>query len=195
MAIKQLNSHAELREVLKDNAKAFLLLYKSGSEVSECALKSITEAVEKEEDTLILLADVATVRDIHPNYNVTSAPSVLVFENGEFKNIVKGCNDESYYSSLFKNAFFTSEIQGEEGKRQKQVTVYSTPTCSWCTTLKNYLNDKKIRYSDVDVSGDHRAAQEMVRKSGQQGVPQTEIDGEMIVGFDKKRINKLLDIE
>ncbi len=193
MAIKQINSQNDLNQQLKSSEKVFLLLYKSGSEVSECALNGLNEASENQNDVLVLSADVNSVKDIHPNYKVTSAPSVLVFENGEFKNIVKGCNDKTYYTSLFKNAFFVGETS-EDGEKQKRVTVYSTPTCSWCTTLKNYLNDKKIKYTDIDVSGDHNAAREMVKKSGQQGVPQTEIDGQMIVGFDKSRINKLLGI-
>jgi glutaredoxin-like YruB-family protein len=75
------------------------------------------------------------------------------------------------------------------------VTVYSTPSCSWCTTLKSYFKQNNIRFKDIDVSKDTRAAEEMVRKSGQQGVPQTDINGTMIVGFDKNRINQLLDIK
>jgi len=77
---------------------------------------------------------------------------------------------------------------------QKNVTVYSTPTCTWCNTLKGYLRKNHIRFRDVDVSRDQRMAEELVRKSGQQGVPQTEIDGQIIVGFDKQRINTLLGI-
>ena len=83
----------------------------------------------------------------------------------------------------------------EEGTRFKNVTVYSTPTCSWCTTLKTYLRNQRIPFSEIDVSRDQNAAEEMVRRSGQQGVPQTDIEGEMIVGFDKARINELLGIE
>ena len=74
------------------------------------------------------------------------------------------------------------------------MTVYSTPTCSWCTTLKTHLKKNGIRYSDVDVSKDQNAAEAMRKRSGQQGVPQTDIGGEMIVGFDKNRINTLLGI-
>ena len=82
-----------------------------------------------------------------------------------------------------------------EGEPQKSVTVYSTPTCSWCNTLKSHLRKHRVYFTDVDVSADPSLAEELVRKSGQQGVPQTEIDGEIIVGFDKKRINSLLGIQ
>ena len=194
MPIKQINSQKELVTILKENEKVFLLLYKSSSEVSECALKNLTEASKDEKETLILAADVSKVRDIHPNYKVTSAPSVLIFENGEFKNIVKGCNEADFYISLLAKAFFVSETT-EEGETQKRVTVYSTPTCSWCTTIKNYFAEHNIKYTDVDVSASQAAARAMVQKSGQQGVPQTEIDGQMIIGFDKSRINQLLGIQ
>ncbi len=194
MPIKQINSQKELVAILKENEKVFLLLYKSSSEVSECALKNLAEASQDEKETLILAADVSKVRDIHPNYKVTSAPSVLIFENGEFKNIVKGCNEADFYVSLLAKAFFVSETT-EEDETQKRVTVYSTPSCSWCTTIKNYFSEHNIKYTDIDVSASGAAAKAMVQKSGQQGVPQTEIDGQMIIGFDKSRINQLLGIQ
>jgi len=195
MELKQINSHNELVELLKTNDKLFLLLYKAGSEMSDCALKGLSQAAKEELETTIIAADVTIVRDIHPNYKVSSAPSVLIFENGKFKNIVKGCNEANFYTNLLKSAFFVSTSNESDENYQKPVTVYSTPTCSWCTTLKNYLNDKNIRYTDIDVSGDHNAAKEMVRRSGQQGVPQTDIGGQMVIGFDKATINRLLNIQ
>ena len=56
------------------------------------------------------------------------------------------------------------------------------------------MRKNAIRFTDIDVSRDQAQAEELVRRSGQQGVPQTDIDGEFIVGFDKNRINKLLGI-
>lgn len=72
------------------------------------------------------------------------------------------------------------------------VKVYSTPTCPWCTIAKKYLASKNIPYEDMDVSRDREAAMEMVRKSGQRGVPVLEINGNIIVGFDQKTIDRLL---
>ncbi|MCX7747877.1 MAG: glutathione S-transferase N-terminal domain-containing protein [Clostridia bacterium] len=73
------------------------------------------------------------------------------------------------------------------------VKVYSTPTCPWCKTAKDYLSSKQIRFEDVDVSANRDAATEMVNKSGQRGVPVIDINGNIIVGFDKDRIDTLLD--
>lgn len=64
------------------------------------------------------------------------------------------------------------------------VTVYSTPTCPWCHKAKEYLQYKEVRYRDVNVAADRAGAIEMIRKSGQSGVPVIDIDGNIIIGFD-----------
>jgi len=69
------------------------------------------------------------------------------------------------------------------------VKVYSTPSCLWCTVAKNYLASKNVKFVDVDVSRDREAAMEMIRKSGQRGVPVIDIDGKIIVGFDQAAID------
>ena len=74
------------------------------------------------------------------------------------------------------------------------ITIYSTPTCSWCQAAKDYLHQREIEFEDVDVSADMGRAMEMVDKSGQQGVPVIDIDGEIVVGFDRPRIDSLLDL-
>jgi glutaredoxin-like YruB-family protein len=73
-------------------------------------------------------------------------------------------------------------------------TVYSTPTCPFCKQLKAYLEEKDIEFIDIDVSADQEKAQEMIQKSGQMGVPVLEIGGEVIVGFDKKKVDELLKL-
>ena len=79
-------------------------------------------------------------------------------------------------------------------KKQPRVIMFSTPTCSYCRKAKQYFRKNGIQFKDVDVSRDQAAARDMVRKSGQQGVPQTDIGGQVIVGLDKNRINSLLGI-
>ena len=74
------------------------------------------------------------------------------------------------------------------------VTVYSTPTCSWCHAVKDHLTSHHISFSEVDVSIDVEKAREMVARSGQYGVPVVDIDGEIVVGFDRARINALLGL-
>ncbi len=74
------------------------------------------------------------------------------------------------------------------------VTVYSTPTCTWCHAVKDHLKAHQINFIEVDVSVDTAKAREMVMKSGQYGVPVLDIDGDIVVGFDRARINGLLGI-
>lgn len=74
------------------------------------------------------------------------------------------------------------------------VKIYSTPTCIYCKNLKQFLNEKGIAFEEIDVSQNQQALEEMVEKSGQMGVPVIEIDGQIVVGFDKEKISKLLGI-
>ncbi|HSD12110.1 MAG TPA: glutaredoxin domain-containing protein [Patescibacteria group bacterium] len=75
------------------------------------------------------------------------------------------------------------------------VTVYSTPTCPYCKMAKAYLQENEVDYKDVDVAADDKAAQEMIEKSGQMGVPVIDIDGAIIVGFDKEAMKKALGLK
>lgn len=79
-------------------------------------------------------------------------------------------------------------------KKQPRVIMFSTPTCSYCRKAKQYFRKNGIRFKDVDVSRDQAAARDMVRKSGQQGVPQIVIGGKVIVGFDRPKIDRLLGL-
>ena len=74
------------------------------------------------------------------------------------------------------------------------ITIYSTPTCVYCHTLKEYLAKNNLQYKEVDVSLDEKELEKMVAISGQMGVPVTEIDGNVVIGFDKEKIDELLKI-
>lgn len=78
---------------------------------------------------------------------------------------------------------------------QPRVIVFSTPNCPYCNMAKRYLRERGIRFRDVDVSRDPAAARDMVRRSGQQGVPVIDINGKIVVGFDRARINQLLGLK
>lgn len=194
MKTKSIASLKELRTELERSKRVYLLLYKKGSEQSDCARRNLEATTTEGEDFTVLTADVTEVRDIHPAYDVKTAPALLEFDAGEFKNIIKGCNQPSVLKGIFDEAVYHARME-KEGKIPKSVTVYSTPSCSWCTTLKTYLNKNKIRYSDVDISRDPNAARDLQNRTGQQGVPQTEINGQWVVGFDQKKLNELLEIK
>jgi len=75
------------------------------------------------------------------------------------------------------------------------IKIYSTPTCPWCKKAKAYLKEKGIEFESFDVSTDEKAQKEMIDKSGQMGVPVLDIDGKIVVGFDKQKIDELLNIK
>jgi glutaredoxin 3 len=74
------------------------------------------------------------------------------------------------------------------------VTVYSTATCPYCVRAKQFLKENNIAFQDFDVSAQHDKAEEMIQKSGQMGVPVLDIDGKIIVGFDKDAIKEALHL-
>lgn len=76
-----------------------------------------------------------------------------------------------------------------------KIVIFSTPTCSWCKKIKDYMKKNGFTYKDVDVSKDHKAFQDMVRKTNQEGVPQTWINNQPVIGFDKAKIDRLLGIK
>jgi glutaredoxin 3 len=75
--------------------------------------------------------------------------------------------------------------------RPGEITIYTTPTCPWCHRTKAWMRDKKIRYREVDVTSDKKGLEEMVRISGQTGVPVIVVGDEVIVGFNEKRLNEI----
>jgi len=75
-----------------------------------------------------------------------------------------------------------------------KIRVFSTPTCPYCVMLKNFLKENGFEYEDIDVSQSEEAQTEMIEKTGQMGVPVTDIDGEWIIGFDQVKIKELLGL-
>ncbi len=75
-----------------------------------------------------------------------------------------------------------------------KVKVYSTPTCPWCVREKEFLKENNIAFEEINVAADEKAAQEMFDRSGQMGVPVTDVGGEIIVGFDKPKLKKALKL-
>ena len=170
----------------------FIFFYKSGSSASDCAL-SILNNIKLNNSAELFSVDVSAVKNIHKEYNITSVPTLIHVKDNSIINIIKGCQSESYYKTVLElETFTTTSTSG--GNSKSNIIVYTTPTCTYCNSLKSYLTEKGISYSEIDVSKDQSAAQEMVKRSGQQGVPQTLINGQVVIGFDRPKINQLLNI-
>lgn len=74
------------------------------------------------------------------------------------------------------------------------IKIYTTPSCPYCYTLKKFLEEKGFKFEEVDVANDETAREEIVKKTGKMELPIIEIDGEVVVGFDKEKVCKLLGI-
>lgn len=97
-------------------------------------------------------------------------------------------------NSIFKYYLILFYCMPEKTSKKK-VIVYSTPQCPYCKMAKEFLKENKVAYEDIDVSKDEKAAEKMIEKSGQMGVPVIDIEGNVIVGFDKEKIKKALKIK
>ena len=75
------------------------------------------------------------------------------------------------------------------------VTIYTTKECPWCKKTKAFFKANKVKYTEKDVGADQKAAKVMIEKSGQQGVPVTDVDGKIVVGFDEAKLKKLLKLK
>ncbi len=75
------------------------------------------------------------------------------------------------------------------------VTMYTTPTCTYCRMVKAFFKENNVQYKEIDVAADHSKAEEMLEKSGQLGVPVIDVDGQIIIGFDKESLKQALHIK
>lgn len=73
--------------------------------------------------------------------------------------------------------------------------MFTTPTCGYCRQAKDFFNDNNVSFSEVDVTKDQVALRDMADRSGQMGVPVIDVDGEIVVGFDRERLAELLEIK
>ncbi len=98
-------------------------------------------------------------------------------------------NYEKRYSLEITN--ITADTQHME---QKEVHIYSTPTCHFCQAAKSFFSENNIAYNDYNVAEDAEKRNEMLEKSGQMGVPVIFIGDDMIIGFDEGRVRELLGL-
>ncbi len=73
------------------------------------------------------------------------------------------------------------------------IRLYTTPTCPYCRLVKDFLKEKQLSFEEIDVTSDHKSVQEMVKLSGQMGVPVVDIDGKIIVGWNKAALEETIN--
>ena len=192
--MEEIKDKMHLDRLKKENgALLIIIFYADSSKKSKKALNALKIVKDENPKAPIFRVNASEVKDVHPIYGINTVPAVLVLKEGKISNIICGIQDKKYYESLLYDtpAFISTE---KKEKKPRRVVVYSTPTCSWCRTVKSYLKKNRIVFREVDISRDEKAAQDLMRRSGQMGVPQTDIDGRIIVGFDKPKLNAILGI-
>jgi glutaredoxin-like YruB-family protein len=185
--MKSINTQAELTECIKEHNHFAILFYKAGSANSDCAYHALSGLTSVDEVPLYFV-NVAEAEPVHQSFGITSAPTLVILNQGSPEQLIKGCHQPEVLAKLLKK----SSVTTSSGTTVPQVTVYSTPSCPHCTSLKNYLKQLQVPFRDINVAADQQKAQELVQRTGQQGVPQAQINGQWVLGFDKAKIDQLL---
>ncbi|MFZ5445848.1 MAG: thioredoxin family protein [Myxococcota bacterium] len=171
---------------------ALLAFFGDFSEVSRRTRPRFDAFCAAHPELTVFLVDVGAVRTVHPRFGVGAVPTVLRLEDGQPTRMLVGECSVADYRQLLDEA--PAPASGAPVKASPRVMVFTTPSCVWCTKVKSYLTGRGVRFLEVDVAKDEKAMKQMVERSGQMGVPQLDIDGKMIVGFDKPRIDQLLGL-
>jgi glutaredoxin-like YruB-family protein len=138
-----------------------------------------------------LIVDVGEVKELHLEFEVKAVPTVLWFKHGEEHHRVVGAQTREGYEALLRSE--PAPGPARTG-RVRRVTVFTSPHCVWCTRVKTYLRAHEVSFTEVDVARDEASMRRLLARSGQKGVPQIDVDGQLIVGFDKPRLDTLLEL-
>ena len=195
MSLIAVNTEEDFDKVLT-SAKSPIIVgfFGSFSQVSKRTEPKFGKFGEEHQDQSVVFVDVATVKGLHKRFGVTSVPTVIsVTDKGEVVQKVVGEHDPDFYERALLDHATIIRRDGE-GPKFPPVTVYVSDTCPWCARAKSYLRKQRVPFREVNVSRDPSAASALVAKTGQQGVPQLDIGGHYVVGFDKPRIDELLGL-
>jgi len=189
--LKELESLEEYRNLIELNEHYTVLAFLSENSARSVQAEHILRQLSEESSTPIWGVNVKQTPDIHPVLSVTQVPTVVTIRNGRIVKKLVGLQNRSTYQKLLGDGPRTKS----DGTRAQplKITVYTTRTCPHCTTVKKHLKKKGVPFREVDVSSNVNAASELRRRSGQTGVPQTDINGTFVLGADISKINRLIE--
>ncbi|MEZ4222370.1 MAG: thioredoxin family protein [Polyangiaceae bacterium] len=193
MSVQRVAQESQLLSALSPEHEVIVGFFGEFSEASRKALPAFEAFGQEQGDRPIFVVDVGIVKGLHKRFGVASVPTVVRIKGDSVLGKVSGAETPEGYALALSSSAAPTKVPGAD-KREHRVRVYVTDSCPWCTRVKSYLRQHHVSFSEVNVQHDESAAREMVRRSGQQGVPQVDIDGRMIVGFDKPRIDSLLGL-
>jgi glutaredoxin-like YruB-family protein len=192
--IEWIRDRDQLRRAQREHGDFLVLAF--WGEFSEAAQRALAELEEfsKEQDGVpVYMVDVEEVRGLHKEFGVERVPTVLAVENGKVTKSAEGVQSARFYAVHFSGA--TPSRRPGSGAAARRVVVYSGPGCPACGVLKSYLRRHGVAFREVDIARDPRAAERIAHRSGQMAVPQTDINGQLVVGFDRAKLDRLLGIQ
>jgi len=180
-------------EQIQEKHKKFLVLlfYADFSDNAKRALKELEEFDRANSEMPVYIVDIEKVKEIHGQFGVENVPTLLALQEGKAVRKLEGVESSQFYARVLcgANPFYRKNA-GKKGVHR--VIVYSGPGCPACGLVKTYLRKQGVGFREIDISRDQHAAERLVRRSGQMAVPQIDIDGHLIVGFDKEKIDRLI---
>lgn len=196
MSLERVDNSAQLLESVGSANRAVVLgFFGDFSAASRKALPEFERACSEHPDEPAFLVDAVKAREANARFGVASVPTVLVVKGGRVLQKIVGAESTAFYGRALFGGSAASPAQPKgDARPAHRVVVYTSDTCHFCTLAKAHLRKHAVPFQEINVSRDEGAAQRMVAKSGQQGVPQLDIDGRVVVGFDKARIDSLLGI-
>jgi glutaredoxin len=150
-----------------------ILFHTDSSEKSNEALEILDTFHKKNTSTAIFRVNASKVNDIHPLFGINSVPTLVVLKKDRQPETILGIQTEESYKRIVNNGHH-NVVHRKGGEQSMRVSVYSSDGCPWCH--------------------DENAAKDIFRRSGQMGTPQIDINGQIIVGFDQPKIDKLLGL-
>ncbi len=180
-------------EEIQEKHKEFLILlfYADFSSASKRALDELEQFSKEDKQVPVYGIDVERVKGAHKSFGVETVPTTVALRDGKVVQRFEGVESAGFYARMFSGAR-PSVYKTAKGAVPRRVIVYSGPGCPACGTAKAYLRRQGVRFREVDIARDPQAAQRLVRRSGQMAVPQIDIDGQLIVGFDQAKIDRIL---
>ena len=190
--IEWIENPKQLVQVQEKN-KDFLVLsfYANFSSSAKRALTELKQFSKENKEVPVFIIDVEKVRGVHKEFGVKNVPTVVAVQKRKVIQKIEGVQSAQFYARIFAGVHYSHYKSGKKAISHR-VIVYSGPGCPSCGAAKAYLRRQGINFRDIDISRDQHAAQSLVRRSGQMAVPQIDIDGHLIVGFDQTKIDQLI---
>ena len=194
--IDWLKDAQHLEQVLQKHRDVIVLAFYG--RFSESAIRALTELKEfarLNDEIPIYMVDVEKVKGAHKQFDVKNVPTVLLVEKGTVRKFIEGVQSARFYELALLSAAPVRRGSDRGAKKRRSVVVYSGPGCPACGQVKTYLRRHGVGFREVNVANDRQAAEKLVRRSGQMAVPQIDINGRLVVGFNQAQLDRLLGIQ